>query len=82
MAERDVVFDAPARRFLYRTATSAERSAILRIIDELADAPEPDERRKFDTRQGDLLFHDGRFLVLYEVVNDFLIAIRGIGTAD
>lgn len=82
MAKRDVIFDAPARRFLYRIATSAERSAILLIVDELAAAPEPDERRRFRTNQGDLLFHDGRFWILYDVVDELLIAVKGIGTAE
>jgi hypothetical protein len=83
MAERDVVLEQPARQFLFDVATPGERSFLLRIIRELQEHPEPDDHRKFPmASQSLLLFHDGHFWIVYEILNDFTISILGIGTAE
>lgn len=60
--------------------TSKERTDVEKIIRELAASPEANERQKFRLTSGDFLFSDRQYWVLYAILNEYTIAIMGVGT--
>jgi hypothetical protein len=85
MPDIDVVLGADARLFYDSVATSVEREQIDAIITRICAAPDVDHETRFPfhsvpRRENGMIYNDGRYWIIYDVVNAWTIEIIGIGT--
>jgi hypothetical protein len=83
MADIDVLFLPEARFFYEEEATAEERLRFNRIIEQLREAPEADDKTRFTLYSGTperILYHDGSLWVIYEMLNAWTLRVIGLGT--
>ncbi|HYM15886.1 MAG TPA: hypothetical protein VEZ14_10020 [Dehalococcoidia bacterium] len=85
MPDVDALFSADARRFYNLTATPNERTRIDAIITRICASPDVDYETRFPfgsipRRPDGVIYNDGRFWIIYDVLNAWTIEIIGIGT--
>lgn len=85
MPDIDAVLGADARRFRDDVATAAEREQIDAIITRICASPDVDYETRFPfspipRRSNGMIYNDGRFWIIYDMLNAWTIEILGIGT--
>ena len=87
MPDVDALLSPAARYFVDEVATPAERQRIEEIIDTICYAPASDDVLRFPIDvgtgpSGGILYHDGRFWLLYRMTNAWTLEVIGMGTVE
>jgi len=85
MPDIDAVFQDAPRDFYDHVATSEERRQLDAIIVRLCAQPALDGETRFRFGLGDdepegRMYNDGRYWIIYHMINDWTLEILGIGT--